>query len=204
MALTRTGYPVMVGLPGAAEEDAVDGIRYVRTLPARSAEDSGRASGGGGGRAIGLVAEFRPHVIHATTNYYNALVAQAVSAATGVPVGVGGARPDGEDMGGSRTHRRGRRAALTSEKARLVAAREGESSPSACRCGGHPQRHDGELSSSTAVSSGRPSLWCRTGSRKPSRHSQNAGRSAAAMLERRHGERVHRRRSERTRRLRGS
>ena len=36
-------------------------------------------------RALELVDEFRPHVIHATTNYYNALVAQAVSAATGLP-----------------------------------------------------------------------------------------------------------------------
>lgn len=32
-----------------------------------------------------LVDEFRPHVLHATTDYRNALVAQAVSEATGIP-----------------------------------------------------------------------------------------------------------------------
>ena len=35
LALTRTGYPVMVGKPWCADEDVVDGIRYRRTLPRR-------------------------------------------------------------------------------------------------------------------------------------------------------------------------
>src|SRR5699024_9680330 len=37
IALTRTGYPVMVGKPWCADEDVVDGIHYRRTLPAKLA-----------------------------------------------------------------------------------------------------------------------------------------------------------------------
>ncbi|ATG50888.1 glycosyl transferase family 1 [Brachybacterium vulturis] len=126
VALTRTGYPVMVGLLGAAEEDAVDGIRYVRTLPARLPQTQEERLEAEAKRAIELVAEFRPHVIHATTNYYNALVAQAVSAATGIPwvLEVRGLME--KTWAASHSSPRGRRAALNSEKARLVAARERE------------------------------------------------------------------------------
>src|SRR5699024_11800805 len=85
VALTRTGYPVMLGKPLAAEEDVVDGIRYVRTLPRRLPSTQEGRLQAEVERALELVAEFRPHVIHATTNYSNAVVAQAVSASTGVP-----------------------------------------------------------------------------------------------------------------------
>src|SRR5699024_1790592 len=33
LALTRTGYPVMIGKPFCGDEDVVEGIRYRRTLP---------------------------------------------------------------------------------------------------------------------------------------------------------------------------
>ncbi|MGY5766402.1 glycosyltransferase [Brachybacterium sp. DNPG3] len=85
VALTRTGYPVMVGIPTAADEDLVDGIRYVRTLPARLPQTMQERLEAEVERALELVEEFRPHVLHATTNYQNALVAQAVSDATGLP-----------------------------------------------------------------------------------------------------------------------
>src|SRR5699024_10119652 len=126
VALTRTGYPVMVGLPGAAEEDVVDGIRYVRTLPARLPQTQEERLEAEAERAMELVAEFRPHVLHATTNYYNALVAQAVSAATGIPwvLEVRGLME--KTWAASHSSPRGRRAALHSEKARRVAAREAE------------------------------------------------------------------------------
>lgn len=35
LALTRTGFPVMVGKTQSAQEDVIDGIRYQRTLPPR-------------------------------------------------------------------------------------------------------------------------------------------------------------------------
>lgn len=85
VALTRTGYPVMIGKPLAADQDVVDGIRYVRTLPARLPATQHERLEAEVVRALELVAEFRPHIIHATTNYLNALVAQAVSDATGIP-----------------------------------------------------------------------------------------------------------------------
>lgn len=85
LALTRTGYPVMIGKPLCADEDVVDGIRYRRTLPpSLSATPQGRLEQEVD-EAIRLVEKFRPHVLHATTDFRNALVAQAVSAATGIP-----------------------------------------------------------------------------------------------------------------------
>lgn len=126
VALTRTGYPVMLGKPFAADEDVVDGIRYVRTLPSQvptTQEDRLQAEVE---RALELVAQFRPHVIHATTNYYNALVAQAVSAATGLPwiLEVRGLME--KTWIASHATDEAREKAATSEKVRLVAAREAE------------------------------------------------------------------------------
>lgn len=126
VALTRTGYPVMLGKPFATDEDVVDGIRYVRTLPRRlprTQEDRLQAEVE---RALELVAEFRPHVIHATTNYFNALVAQAVSAATGVPwiLEVRGLME--KTWIASHADDQEQRRAAASEKARTVALREAE------------------------------------------------------------------------------
>ncbi|MFC7375096.1 glycosyltransferase family 4 protein [Brachybacterium sp. GCM10030268] len=126
VALTRTGYPVMVGLPTAAKEDVVDGIRYVRTLPERlprTQEDRLLAEVE---RALALVEEFRPHILHATTNYYNALVAQAVAEVTGLPwvLEVRGLME--ETWIASLATAEGRKFAATSEKPRLIAARRAE------------------------------------------------------------------------------
>lgn len=85
LALTRTGYPVMVGKPFCENEDVVDGIRYRRTLPATLGATPEERLDQEVDEALRLVAAFRPHVLHATTDYRNALVAQAVSAATGIP-----------------------------------------------------------------------------------------------------------------------
>lgn len=126
VALTRTGYPVMLGMPFSQDEDVVDGIRYVRTLPSRlSRTQEGRLQAEVD-RAVELVAEFRPHVIHATTNYFNALVAQAVSAATGLPwiLEVRGLME--KTWIASHPTEEARREAAASEKARLVVAREAE------------------------------------------------------------------------------
>ncbi|MFD1834924.1 glycosyltransferase family 4 protein [Brachybacterium rhamnosum] len=85
LALTRTGYPVMVGKPLCEDEDTIDGIRYRRTLPATLGATPEERLDQEVAEALRLVTEFRPHVLHATTDYRNALVAQAVSAATGIP-----------------------------------------------------------------------------------------------------------------------
>lgn len=126
VALTRTGYPVMVGIPTARDEDLVDGIRYVRTLPSRLPQTQQERLEVEVERALELVEEFRPQVIHATTNYLNALVAQAVSDATGIPwvFEVRGLME--KTWVASHTTDEGREAATASEKHRLITATEGE------------------------------------------------------------------------------
>lgn len=85
VALTRTGYPVMVGKAQAAQEDVIDGIRYRRTLPARLGVTPRDRLEQEVAEALDLVRTFRPDVLHATTDYRNALVARAVSEETGIP-----------------------------------------------------------------------------------------------------------------------
>lgn len=131
VAVTRTGYPVMIGKPLAADDDMVDGIRYARTLPSRLPQTQEERLLAEVERALELVDEFRPHVIHATTNYYNALVAQAVAAETGLPwvLEVRGLME--KTWAASHPTAEGQRAAASSEKASLVAAREAELASSA-------------------------------------------------------------------------
>ncbi|WP_198684017.1 glycosyltransferase [Brachybacterium sp. YJGR34] len=126
LALTRTGYPVMVGLAWARSEDVVDGIRYARTLPRSLPRTPQERLIAEVEHALQLVDEFRPHVIHATTNYMNALVAQAVSEATGLPwvLEVRGLME--QTWIASRRTEQDRTEAAASEKVALVAAREGE------------------------------------------------------------------------------
>lgn len=126
VALTRTGYPVMVGVPAARDEDVVDGIRYVRTLPSRLPQTQQERLQVEVERALELVEEFRPHVLHVTTNYLNALVAQAVSDTTGLPwvFEVRGLME--KTWVASHTSETSREAAAASEKHRLIAAKEGE------------------------------------------------------------------------------
>src|SRR5699024_7459596 len=65
-------------------------------------------------------------LIHATTNYYNALVAQAVSAATGLPWVLEMRGLMEKTWVASHASPEGRLAAAASEKAHLVADREAE------------------------------------------------------------------------------
>lgn len=126
VALTRTGYPVMIGFPLAAGEDVVDGVRYVRTLPSALPQTQEEKLQAQVERAIQLVEEFRPHVIHTTTNYQNALVAQAVSCATGLPwvFEVRGLME--QTWVASQRSIERREHAADSEKYRLISAKEGE------------------------------------------------------------------------------
>jgi glycosyltransferase involved in cell wall biosynthesis len=85
LAVTRLGYPVLVGKLGADRDDLVDGVRYRRLLPARlSATACGRLQQQAE-ETLRLAQEFRPSVIHTTTHYVNGLVARAVAEALGIP-----------------------------------------------------------------------------------------------------------------------
>nr|WP_246482779.1 glycosyltransferase family 4 protein [Brachybacterium halotolerans] len=126
IALTRTGYPIMVGVPLASDEDAVDGVVYRRTLPSSLGATAEQRLVQEVDAALRIVDEFRPHVLHATTDYRNALVAQAVSQATGIPwiLEVRGLME--QTWIASHRSKSSRARAADSEKARLVAAKEAE------------------------------------------------------------------------------
>lgn len=124
LALTRTGYPVMVGKVFASRCNVVDGVTYRRTLPTvLAATPEGRLLQEVE-EALHIVSTFRPHVLHATTDSRNALVAQAVSEATGIPwvFEVRGLME--ETWVASRRGADARHAAAASEKVRLVKAIE--------------------------------------------------------------------------------
>ena len=124
VALTRTGYPVMIGKPWCADEDIVDGIRYHRTLPGVLGTTPEARLQQEVEAALRLVQEFHPHVIHATTDYRNALVAEAVSTASGIPwmFEVRGLME--QTWIASHRSEEGRTAAETSEKVRRIVAVE--------------------------------------------------------------------------------
>lgn len=126
VALTRTGYPVMVGKVLAVDEDLVDGIRYVRSLPPSLGSTPTERLEQEVEAALRLVRETRPDVLHATTDYRNALVARAVSRATGIPwvYEVRGLME--QTWIASRPTSDARELAASSEKVQLLFAREGE------------------------------------------------------------------------------
>ena len=84
-AVTRIGYPVIIGRPAAQATDVVDAVTYRRLLPARTqAAPIARLTQMS--RLLAREVEaFRPHVLHTTTNYVNALVTQAVARSYGLP-----------------------------------------------------------------------------------------------------------------------
>jgi glycosyltransferase involved in cell wall biosynthesis len=85
LAVTRLGYPVLVGKLGAGREDLVDGIRYRRLLPARLRDTAAGRLQQQAEETLRLAQEFRPSVIHTTTHYVNGLVARAVAESLGIP-----------------------------------------------------------------------------------------------------------------------
>ncbi|WP_454934106.1 glycosyltransferase [Actinomyces oris] len=84
-AVTRIGYPVIIGRPAAQATDVVDAVTYRRLLPART-QAAPIARLAQMSRLLAREVEaFRPHLLHTTTNYVNALVAQAVARSFGLP-----------------------------------------------------------------------------------------------------------------------
>lgn len=85
VAATRVGYPLVVGRGLGSECDVVDGVDYHRLIPCVSA----RTPGGRLSQQLNLLRPLahgvEPTVVHATTNYPNALVAQALATELGRP-----------------------------------------------------------------------------------------------------------------------
>lgn len=84
-AVTRIGYPVMVGKLAARGQDEVDGVTYRRLLPASLAPTPTGRLQQQAEELLTLALEFRPSVIHTTTHYVNGLVAREVANSLGIP-----------------------------------------------------------------------------------------------------------------------
>jgi glycosyltransferase involved in cell wall biosynthesis len=121
LAVTRIGYPVMVGKLMAKSADTVDGIRYQRLLPATMARTVDARLQQQAEELLAVALEFRPSVLQTTTHYVNGLVVRAVAEAIGIPW-VYEVRGQLADTWAST---RGP-AALSSEKYRLFTNREAE------------------------------------------------------------------------------
>lgn len=84
-AVTRLGYPAMIGIPQGRDDQTIDGVHYRRILLSRL--DHGLAARLQQQVDImaTMVAEFRPTVLHCTTNYTNALMTDALARGFGLP-----------------------------------------------------------------------------------------------------------------------
>lgn len=84
-AATRLGYPVTVGTIAARHADTIDGVEYRRLVlpfPGATVEARLRQSVQ---LLLPLAEEVGAHVLHATTNYTNGLVARTAARELGVP-----------------------------------------------------------------------------------------------------------------------
>lgn len=126
VAATRTGYPVTVGKLRARSLDIVDDIAYHRVLPWRMGATVEARLNQQVRELDKLVEAFRPAVIHTTSNYTNALVAQAVAARHGLPWTYEVRGMLEKTWAASRGTLEAREIAAASERFRIVRAREAE------------------------------------------------------------------------------
>ncbi len=115
---TRCGFPVTQGRLDGRRLVTLDGIPYHRLLPWRLPARADAAAALGLQMAARLTEQIRPSVLHAASNYTNALVALALGERYGLPVvyEVRGfwedtwlsRHPDGADLARSELYRRNR------------------------------------------------------------------------------------------------
>ena len=84
-AVTRLGYPVQVGKPGARDTDVMDGVIYHRVLPGKMPFGLKRRLQRQAEETLALALALKPAVLHTTTHFTNGLVAEAVAEALGIP-----------------------------------------------------------------------------------------------------------------------
>ncbi len=85
IAMTRVGYPVVVGGLAAAAVDVIDGLGYHRALPSRLAPTPDGRLAQQADALAALAARIRPAALQTTTHYPNALVAREVAESLGIP-----------------------------------------------------------------------------------------------------------------------
>ncbi|HTU72981.1 MAG TPA: glycosyltransferase family 4 protein [Trebonia sp.] len=83
--VTRIGFPVTAGKVDGRHQVDVDGVAYHRLLPLVMPGRMDSVASQGLRHAARLVAQVRPAVLHAASNYSNALTAIALREATGLP-----------------------------------------------------------------------------------------------------------------------
>ncbi|GEK79685.1 glycosyltransferase [Agrococcus baldri] len=84
-AITRVGYPVVVGGLAARSVDVIDGIAYYRALPARLAPTPDGRLAQQADALAALAGKVAPAVLQTTTHYPNAIVVREVADALGLP-----------------------------------------------------------------------------------------------------------------------
>ena len=84
-AVTRLGYPVLVGIPWGADVQELDGVRYRRALTARPGPDLPSRLQQQTDMMAAAARALRPRVLHCTTNYTNALMTEALARGLGLP-----------------------------------------------------------------------------------------------------------------------
>jgi glycosyltransferase involved in cell wall biosynthesis len=85
--VTRLGFPVDIGVLGAAECLILDQVRYQRLLPARGIRSSAGARLDQGVKALEqLTRNLRPHLLHAHSKHDNAQLSLAVGRRMDLPV----------------------------------------------------------------------------------------------------------------------
>lgn len=85
LAVTRIGYPVLVGKLRARSSDVVDGVRYRRLLSAHLAATLDARLQQQAEELLKVALEFRPSVLHTTTHFVNGMVVRAVAEALDIP-----------------------------------------------------------------------------------------------------------------------
>ena len=85
LAMTRVGYPVVVGGLGAAAVDVVDDIQYHRALPATLASTPDGRLVQQADALLALAARVSPSALQTTTHYPNAVVVREVAEALSLP-----------------------------------------------------------------------------------------------------------------------
>jgi glycosyltransferase involved in cell wall biosynthesis len=84
--VTRCGFPVTTGTLDGRESVTLDGVPYHRLLPWRLPSRADAAAELGLEMAARLTDQIKPGVLHAASNYTNAMIALAIGKSRGLPV----------------------------------------------------------------------------------------------------------------------
>ncbi|WP_024367327.1 glycosyltransferase family 4 protein [Arthrobacter sp. TB 26] len=85
LAVTRIAYPVLVGKIFAKSNDIIDGITYRRLLPEILGSTAESRLQQQAEELLQAAIEFRPSILHTTSDFTNGLVVRAVAGALGIP-----------------------------------------------------------------------------------------------------------------------